>query len=408
MSDTSAPSSAPSSPSSEPATGRVAEEKKHGYSQMATHDGEPPKAKREFATAREAGEALEGRRRRTGDVQKPVEVMAYRNRDGSIADEKQTVEFDRAVDDRKADLDARAKMAAAVDAFNVADTVDEARATSENYLVKPTDASQPQLEHADPAAQQFEQEAIAAGVDPALANTLAHHPQARQALESEFEKVGKLQQQHETQVQLAQHFARDAWQSQFSELAGLSPSDASAALRHMQQTNPQRFNAAMASLRRVGEMTTLAEHHQAQRAHAERQNFQQEAARQDAHFDRMIGPQTPQQRQAAAMEMVSYAAELGIDRNTLVHLLQTNPIMRHSAFQHMIYTAVTARMAKREGAKYRDKLDRNVPPVNRPGTRNGGTTRAVSENLSALARKASASGSLKDMAALLAEKRRGR
>jgi hypothetical protein len=407
MSD--APSSTPA-PSSEPATGRAAEERKNGYSQMATHDGEPPKKPKEFDGARDAGAALARQRKKSGNVTAAPEEIAYRNRDdGSIADEKQTVTLNRAADDRKEMLDARVEMAAAADALNVADEVDQARATPEN-LVKPTEPSQPQIDPAhlsDPAAQQFEQEAIAAGVDPTLANTLAHHPQARQALESEFEKVAKLQQEHGTKIEIAQFFARDSWQSQFPELAGLSPDHASAALQRMQQTNPARFNAAMASLQRVGEMATLSQHQTAQRAHAERQQFDADARLHDAHFERLVGPRTPEQRAAVGVETASYAAELGINLNTLVHLLQTNPIMRHSAFQKMMYDAVTSRMSRREAMKYRDKLDRSLPHVQRPGHTNNPRSNRGNENLAALAKKARASGSLKDMAALLAAKRRG-
>jgi hypothetical protein len=403
MSDAPAPSN---SPSSDSAFGRVAEERKHGFTQMPTHDGEPPKPKRDFATAREAGEELEGKRRRTGNVEQPVEEIAYRNRDGSTADPKETITLNRAADDRKEFLDARAKMAETIDNFDVADSVEQRRVAEG---IAATEPSQPQLEqpHADPAAQQFERDAVEAGVDPELAKVLRNR-QARQALESEFEKVGKLQAEHAQQIQVLQHFARENWLAGYPELARLPVDQIAPALNQMAQTNPQRAQAAVASLRRVGEAAVVHEQHQAQRAHVERQQFQANAKIQDAQFEKMIGPQTPQQRQAASMEMVAYAAEMGIDRSTLIHLLQTNPILRHSAFQHMIHTAVTARIAKREGAKYREKIDRTVPPVNRPGHTNSPRGNRGNENLAALAQKANSSGSLKDMAALLAAKRRGR
>jgi hypothetical protein len=402
MTDAPGPSSAPS----EPAFGRAAEEKKHGYTPMPTQDGAPHKPKREFASAREAGEELEGKRRRAGNVESAIEEIAYRNRDGSIADERETVTLDRAAADRQAHLESRAQMVDAVDKMDVADKVDTAR-IAEGVVA--TEPSQPQLEqHADPAAQQFENDAVAAGVDPELARVL-RNPQARQALESEFKKVGELQEQHAQQIQVLQHFARDQWLAGYPEIANLPVDQIVPALNRLAQTDPQRARAAVASLRRVGEAAAVHEQHHAQRAHAERQQFAANAKIQDAQFEKMVGHQTPEQRAAVAREAVAYAAELGVDRSTFVHLLQTNPIMRHAAFQKMMHDAASWRIANREGAKYRDHLDRTVPPVQRPGhTNNQRSASRGTEHLAALAQKANSSGSLKDMAALLAAKRRGR
>jgi hypothetical protein len=364
--------------------------------------------KREFESASDAAEALEKKRRRAGN---PIQEVAYRGKDGiSIADERETVSLERAADDRKEMLDQRKMMADAVNTFDAQDKIDAHRLENADVIAagpSTGEPNHPQLEQ-DPAADQFESDAVANGVNPELAKVLAHHPQARQALESEFEKVGKLQQQHETQIQIAQHFARDQWLSQFPELARFPLDRIAPELVKLHQTNPARAKAAMASLQRVGDMAALSEHNQAQRAHAERQQFQADAARQDAAFERSIGHQTPQQRAAIASEVVSYAAEMGINFATLQHLFQTSPIMRHAAMQRVFYDAATARAAKREGMKYRDKMDRTVPNVSRPGHTNSPRTSRGQENLQALRNKANSTGSLKDMAKLLTEMRRGR
>jgi pterin-4a-carbinolamine dehydratase len=378
----------------------------HSYTQMVTSDSPPPKPKREFSTAREAGEAHAAQRKRTGITQSPVEEIAYRDpSNGKIVDERETVTLNRAADDLKGHRDAQAQMVDAIDTFDVADKVDQARADAGLAADVAAEPSQPQLEQVDPAADQFERDAVAAGVDPALAKVL-QHPQARQALESEFKKVEHLQSQHSIQIQLAQHFAREAWQSQFSELAGLSPDQAGAALARMRQTNPARFQQAMASLQRVSDMAAASEHHAAQRAHAERQQFQALAVHEDAQFDRWTAHQTPAQKSAIGREVLSYAAEMGIDRNTFVNLMQTNPIMRSAQMQRVFSDAATLRMIRREG--YRDKVDRSLPPVQRPGTSSGARTSNHNANLTAAAKKAASSGSLRDMANLLIEKRKGR
>ena len=400
--------SAPSAPSSVVPTGRVAEERKNGYTQMATQDGEAPKKPKEYASAREAGDALDGKRRRSGNVEKPVEEIKYKNADGSTADERQTISIERGADDLAQMRKANSGMAEALAADDVADKVDALRTKNADVIAagSATEPNQPQLEQpaADPAAQQFERDAVAAGVDPALARVL-QHPQARKALEAEFGKVAALQQDNSNKIQLAQFFAREAWLSGFSDLAKFPLDRIAPELVRLHQTNPQRAKAAMASLQRVGDMAAWAENHAAQAAHAERQQFAREAQIQDAQFEKMVGPRSPQQRAAVGTETAAYAAELGIPLPTLVHLLQTNPIMRHSAFQKMMYDAVTSRMNAREAAKYRDKIDRTLPPVNRPGTTGPRTSRG-NANLAELAQKANSNPSLKSMAALLAAKRR--
>jgi hypothetical protein len=395
-------SSAPSSPS-----GEAGLEKAAGFKPMPTQDGAPPKPKREFESAREAGEALKDKRRRTSSPN-PIQEIAYRNRDGSIADESETVTLNRAADDRKAQLDQRAEMAAAVETFDTQDKIDAHRTENADVISAGphTEPNQPQLEQ-DPAADQFEQDAIASGVSPALAKVL-RDPQARQALEGEFAKVGKLQAEHTTNVEIAQHFARDAWISNYPEIANLRPEQIGPALARLKQTNPQRFNAAMSAVRRVNEAVTVSQQHQQQRVQVEQQNFDRDAKQQDAIFERSIQHETPQKRATMAREVVSYAAEMGIDQATLTNLFRTNPVMRNAAMQRVFWDAASARAARREGMTYRDKLDRTVPPVQRPGHSNSPRSNRGNENLAALTQKANKSGSLKDMAALLAASRRGR
>jgi hypothetical protein len=73
---------------------------------------------------------------------------------------------------------------------------------------------------------------------------------------------------------------------------------------------------------------------------------------------------SPAKSQAVGKEMVAYASELGIQRDQLEHLFKTEPIMRHSAFQKMIYDAIQYRMLKSAPAK---AIPKNVPSVMKPG-----------------------------------------
>ena len=72
---------------------------------------------------------------------------------------------------------------------------------------------------------------------------------------------------------------------------------------------------------------------------------------------------TPESRRAIGAEIANYAAELGVDRGTLTHLMQTNPIMGSAAFQTMMAEAVQGRLARKSLEAMRRNNQAKVPQV---------------------------------------------
>jgi predicted transcriptional regulator len=91
---------------------------------------------------------------------------------------------------------------------------------------------------------------------------------------------------------------------------------------------------------------------------------------------------------------------LGLSKQDILHNWQTNPLMRSAAGQQVLYEWASMKSQKAEAAKWSEKAARTVPPVQRPGvSRPAGEV--ASENVQALDRALSKSGSLKDAERLL-------
>jgi hypothetical protein len=431
MSDapSSAPASAPAGPASagdSQLTGRFADEAKHGYQEMrpSASAPKPQRTEREFATGREAADELAKKRRRQNHTATEARPVEYQDEKGRKAPANETVDLNRAADDLKTsrisdasgkELGDRHQLALDVDALRakngVPTQIDDANIDPNQIDPRvfgdPQSHLQPQPQidpqHLPPHLQP------APGVDPEVSRAM-QHPQVREAVQQEFNKAFDLQAKHEQQIQTANDFAVAAFRSAVPEFNGLRADQFVARLQQLQRTNPARYQQVSQMLDNVGKTGMARQQVEQQRAHAERQEFQRYSGEQDRTFDRMVANHTPQQRQAIATEMVSYAQEMGVDQKTLVHLMQTNPIMRHSAFQKMMHDATVGRLAQKQLAQMRQQQRAaNLPPVARPGHSNGGGVRQVqSANLQALSSKLSQSGDARDAAALLIAQRNAR
>jgi hypothetical protein len=117
----------------------------------------------------------------------------------------------------------------------------------------------------------------------------------------------------------------------------------------------------------------------AQKAEHQKQQFDAWAKQQDDQFETLIKGDKADRREVSNA-VIQYAQELGIDSKTLLTEMQTNPALRHSAFQKMLYDA----------AKY-NLLTKNPPrptkspaPVNRPGVAGGAKEASNSGKIAAL------------------------
>ena len=260
----------------------------------------------------------------------------------------------------------------------------------------------------DPSAPQLEQDPATAipGLDPEVERAMKL-PQVRQAIEEKISHATKAEGDFRQATETVYHAAVASIAAVFPGLTGIPPHQIEQRLQQMRQTDPVRFNQAVSALQKAAAFENALTQNKQREAQNQQAQFERDARSHDEKFEKAIGQRTPQQRQAVANEMFVYAAEMGIDRATLLNLLQNNPIMRHWGFQKTIHDATEARIMRRNGETYRQNLDRSVPPVQRPGTRSGsGAGAGRGGELLALSNKFTKNPDLKSAAALLAASRR--
>jgi hypothetical protein len=419
MSDTSAPIAAP--PGGDIGQDR-SQDRKGGYSPMPERAPTPQRTEREFSSGREAADDLAKKRRAKGHAEGAPRPVGYWNDDKSyVAPDNKTVDLKRASDDLKAHRQVDAIDKELTDRNDLANKVDKLRKDANVPTVidanAPPDLENPdarlfgdmlQTEPPQPQLEQPQHEPAPPGVDPDL-HAAFQNPKIRAAVEAEVTRANEREVAFGDGLRVAQNAAIATFAAHYPEFVGKTPAQVSQAFAEMQRTNPQRAAAAQQAFQRAVQFESALAQNQARRQQAEQQQFQTYAREQDAAFNRMVGNQTPQHRQAIASEMISYAGEMGVDQKTLVHLMQTNPIMRHSAFQKMMTDAVAYRLGQKSLAAQRQQNRAPIPHVTPPGTSSGGGVRAVQNStLASLSAKLNQSNSVKDAAALLLAQRNAR
>ena len=377
-------------PSTEGLYGREHELAEAGYKPMPD-----PAKHEEFASARDAVEAMGVPPEQPAD-----EIAYYDTATGDQTDPKETITVEQAArdltnwHDQKAAFDAKSiseDFAAEVDKMR-ANALQQNPKAAEHYGIETPNA----VKTAADALNENKGDAATdttTGLDPALEKALKH-PQVRQAIEEQLGEANKSREAYSTGLSNAHAFAQAAFFEAVPELRGLAPEQLEQGLALLAQVDPPKFNTAMNVLNRVHAIQTAQQHNQQQQAHVARQNFDTYAKEQDANFRSMVDF-APAKMQEVGDEMVAYASELGIERDQLVHLLQNEPIIRHAAFQKMIYDAVQGRLSQKRSSTATKAIPRDIPAVQRPGTSQPrGSQR--SEKMSSLEAKFNRTGDLRD------------
>lgn len=381
-------------PSTEGLFGREAELAQAGYKPMP----EAPKPEEEeFASPRDAADDLSASRA----TAPTVEVFYQKVADGDRIDGSEAVMVERAARDLTAYRNANADSAAKSISNDFAAEIDGMRAEAikgnpklaEHYGVEmaPTDTKETKPEVAsdkrgdDAAIDDATAAAIDAmdGLNPGTKEALKN-PQIRAALEEEFGKAQHVQESFSQALNTVQSWAQASFLESIPELAGLPPDQLEQGLAALAQVDPPRFNAAMNLLNRVQTIQAAQQQEHQRQSEIARQNFNAYAKEQDANFEAMTGRMSPAENAQFGADMLSYAGELGIGQDQLIHLLQNEPIMRHAAFQRMVHDAVKYRQVQKASNAVSRKA---LPPVMRPGTSNASRASDSSSQISALERK---------------------
>lgn len=288
---------------------------------------------------------------------------------GKPVEEHYTLEARRAADDlarvRQQEVEANSP------AQELTGAIDEVRAAYQQQnappqpqpdaptQAQPADAvqPQPQVEQQQPQPQ-----------DPAteIRQVLEQHPAVRNALAAELAATEQHRAAYAQGLRQSATVAAASLLANFPELAQVPTEHLQSAITAIAASNPQRAAAIDAQLGRTQSLFNQYKQAEAAQQQIQAQQMQQWAKQEDERFERDVAAkEDPATMQKVKANLVQIAQEAyGISKEDLAHAWQTQPILRTSAFQSVFLDAAKYRLAQRES---QSKMDRSVPPVQRPG-----------------------------------------
>jgi hypothetical protein len=292
-----------------------------------------------------------------------------------------------ALDQIAAEID-QARLKAVKDSPELADLYDMDKERLAKVDAAEQAKDQPvQAEPAEAVEPKPSAEAKVDGLDPEVERALKH-PQVRQAIEQEYSRAYAVAQSYDAALATANQFAQATLAEQLPELKQLPISQWEAALTVLAQHAPARVQGALGALQRVVEASQAQSQWNAQKAEHQKQQFATWAKAQDDQFEALIKNDNFDRREVSTA-IIEYAREMGIDHETLLHGMQTNPAMRHAGFQRMMVDAARYRQL----TKNPPRPTKSLPPVNKPGIAGGAKEASNSSQIAALTKQlASATG----------------
>jgi hypothetical protein len=293
--------------------------------------------------------------------------------DGSPVPPNETISLERGATDLKSvrELDIASQLP---DPADIAARIDAARG---EYFLNQQARQQPDPQLAQTAEQQpaaaevpqdpaeIRQQQQIDGVHPDVLVALQNE-HVRSALQAEINSVEQARAQFANAARDAARVSAAAVLAQAPELANIPSNEIPTALRIMAQTNPQRAAQITDALSRTQALVNASQQAQQQQQAIQAQQFQSWVAEQDAAFDREVtAKESPEMMRKIGENVIALAEEYGVSKQDLTTLYHSQPLMRSAPFQRMMADAARYRMAQREVV---NKVDRSVPPVQRPGT----------------------------------------
>jgi len=232
-------------------------------------------------------------------------------------------------------------------------------------------------------------------LDAELARAL-RHPQVVQAIEQRIGEAEQTRQGYAQGLAAATQIAQMSFLSQFPEFAGAAPEQWPAVAAEIARRDPQRLSQLQASVAATQSLFAQQQQENARQAETQRSQHQAYTRVEDDRFETMMKNEPLETQRAVAAELKAFAHEHGIRPSELRHLFMNEPLMRHAAFQRMMYDAGKFRLIM----KARDAATaKALPPVQRPGQSRSAAERDHAD-LKALSAKLSSSGNIRDAVAL--------
>jgi hypothetical protein len=338
------------------ATGLASVEEKMGVERREDSAAPEPKV---FETVEDAARELTKRRGSTTEA--PIEKIEYLDgQDLAVSPEQAARHLSQyhAEQRRAAEFD---------DLVNLASEVDAARAQVYGQTQpQQQSAEQPAPESPQPETPP-EASAPQGGLSPRVQAMLADQ-ELRQAIEQPLLQAHQAQQAYTQGLNEMALNMTSYLVGEIPEFQGLNLQQVANALDNMDRQNParayeirQRFSAAKSLAQEAQKMQQAA---QVQHQQAQAQQWQQYTRAHDAAFAKATANESPETMRAVADEVMRACAEYGYDKNTVMALYQSDPVMRSAPFQKMMVDAAKYRIAQR-GLQHADA--KPIPQVQKPG-----------------------------------------
>jgi len=199
------------------------------------------------------------------------------------------------------------------------------------------------------------------GVDPEIAKAL-ENPKIRAALEQEATAHATARQQY---LQSVQALGNAAWANVIANFPEMQQGNPQQVLEQMRLQNPSRFAEITGHLQRVGQIGAHWQQLRAQQQQQQAQQFEVYSKAQDQEYtDYENTRPAAEVKQVRERLLDVLRNQYHVDQDTLGQLWRTNPLVRSSQFQRLVYDAVAYQLARESAGK---RGPANAPAVMRPG-----------------------------------------
>lgn len=312
-------------------------------------------AAREVAKSREEREAATLRLQTDDDG--VIERLYYRNDTGERIPSSEYISIEKAAQDLS---DVRQR-----DLASISPTVGEVQAGIDAARQQYAEAVQPQPTQPQQQPQAQTVEAQPQDPNAEIRQVLEQYPAVRQALEAEVQQVEQARAAYAQQARQAAQMAGASLLATFPELANVPTDQLGTAISSIAQVNPQRAQAINAHLERTSALLNMAGKAQEAQAQLQAQQTAAWTKAQDDAYDAMTKDDTPEMRNKIGTEAIAMLREYGASDADIKAAWESPGAFRSAIGQRILRDAAAYRIAQREVV---NKVDRSVPPVQRPGT----------------------------------------
>jgi hypothetical protein len=215
------------------------------------------------------------------------------------------------------------------------------------------------------------------GIDPEIVEAIQRSPKLLATLQEEALRVQQTVQGAEQARQHAAAVVAQATQAalnatigMYPELAGVPGDQVHNVLRAVQQNNPARYNDIVSHLARVDQISQANQRIRAEQEAVAQQQNAAWAKSQDDLYDAATKDDSPEMRNKIGAEALSMLKEYGATDDDIRQAWNSPGPFRSAIGQRILRDAAAYRLSRREVGQ---KLDRSVPPVQRPGTSQRGS-----------------------------------